>query len=104
MRNEYGFTLVEMLVVLLVISILLLITIPNIAAHNKNIQEKGCEGLKDMVQGQVVAFEMEFQTTPTIQDLIDNEYLPEAPKCPNGNTLTIDSEGKVQENGSVSQP
>lgn len=95
MRNEQGFTLVEMLVVLLVISILLLITIPNIAAHNQNIQKKGCEGLADMVQGQVVAYEMEYKATPTIQDLIDKEYLPEAPICPNGNTLTIDTEGKV---------
>ncbi|MDQ0161360.1 competence type IV pilus major pilin ComGC [Bacillus alveayuensis] len=97
MKNEKGFTLVEMLVVLLVISILLLITIPNIASQNKNIQEKGCEGLIDMVQGQVVAYEMEFHTQPSIQDLIDKGYLPnnKDPVCPSGEKLNIDSNGNV---------
>ena len=33
MKNEKGFTLMEMMIVLFVITILLLITIPNIAKH-----------------------------------------------------------------------
>ncbi len=49
MNNEKGFTLIEMLIVLLVISVLLLITIPNVAKHNTNIQSKGCEGLVNIV-------------------------------------------------------
>ncbi|WP_243290543.1 competence type IV pilus major pilin ComGC [Bacillus sp. FJAT-47783] len=92
MKNEKGFTLVEMLVVLLVISILLLITIPNIASHNNSIKEKGCEGLKDMIQGQVLAYEMEHNETPTMQDLIDKEYVQEsASTCPNGDAVTIEN-------------
>ncbi|ASS91899.1 MULTISPECIES: competence type IV pilus major pilin ComGC [Aeribacillus] len=95
-KNEHGFTLVEMLVVLLVISILLIITIPNVMAHNKNIQNKGCEGLIDMVQGQVVAYEMEFHQTPTINDLITKGYLPNnSGKCPNGDEIEIDANGNV---------
>lgn len=97
MKNENGFTLVEMLVVLLVISILLLITIPNVVAHNKNIQNKGCEGLIDMVQGQVVAYEMEYQQTPSINDLIEKGYLPNnSLKCPNGEAIEIDASGNVK--------
>lgn len=45
MKNEKGFTLIEMLIVLLVITVLLLITIPNVTKHNSSIQEKGCDGL-----------------------------------------------------------
>lgn len=41
--NERGFTLIEMLIVLLVISILLIITIPNITKNQSTIQSKGCE-------------------------------------------------------------
>ncbi|WP_152908487.1 prepilin-type N-terminal cleavage/methylation domain-containing protein, partial [Geobacillus stearothermophilus] len=41
--NQKGFTLIEMLIVLMVISVLLLIAIPNIAKHNSMINEKGCE-------------------------------------------------------------
>ena len=45
MRNEKGFTLIEMMIVLFVISILLLITIPNVTKNQSSITEKGCEGL-----------------------------------------------------------
>lgn len=96
MRSENGFTLVEMLVVLLVISILLIITIPNIAEQNKVIKEKGCDGYVDMVQGQVVAYEMEFKQTPTVEDLKSKNYIDDTDLvCPNGKSITIDSEGKV---------
>lgn len=41
--NEKAFTLIEMLIVLMVISVLLLIVIPNITKHNGMINNKGCE-------------------------------------------------------------
>lgn len=41
-RDERGFTLVEMLIVLLVVSVLLLLTIPNIVSQSKSINDKGC--------------------------------------------------------------
>ncbi len=43
MKNEKGFTLIEMMIVLLIISVLLIITIPNIGRHNATVNEKGCE-------------------------------------------------------------
>ena len=43
MKNEKGFTLIEMMIVMLVISVLLIITIPNVAKHNSNINNKGCD-------------------------------------------------------------
>lgn len=45
MKNEKGFTLIEMLIVLLVITVLLLITIPNVTKHNSSIQKKAVMGL-----------------------------------------------------------
>ncbi|MED4453505.1 competence type IV pilus major pilin ComGC [Metabacillus fastidiosus] len=95
MKNEKGFTLIEMLVVLFVITILLLMTIPNVTKHNKNIQTKGCNGLVNMVQAQVSAFQMDHNKLPTINDLVTNKYLKDDPACPNGEKLTVDSEGKV---------
>lgn len=50
MNNEKGFTLIEMMVVMLIISVILIITIPNIAKHNSNINTKGCEAYVKMVQ------------------------------------------------------
>ncbi|MFY4776302.1 competence type IV pilus major pilin ComGC [Metabacillus sp. RGM 3146] len=96
MKNQKGFTLIEMLIVLLVITILLLITIPNIAKHNANIQSKGCEGLKDMIQAQSSAYEMKEGKKATISDLETEKYI-NTNKCPNGTTLNLDSEGAVVE-------
>lgn len=98
MKNEKGFTLIEMLVVLFVITILLLMTIPNVTKHNKNIQTKGCNGLINMVQAQVSAFQMDHNKLPTIDELVTNKYLNDQPSCPNGEKIVIDSEGKVKVN------
>ncbi|ALC81609.1 MULTISPECIES: competence type IV pilus major pilin ComGC [Bacillus] len=95
--NEKGFTLIEMLIVLLIISILLLITIPNVTKHNQSIQTKGCEGLVNMVQAQVTAFQMDHDgKIPTIVELQQDQYVKEGTACPNGKNLTIDnSSGEV---------
>ncbi len=47
-KNEKAFTLIEMMIVLLVISVLLIIAVPNISKHNSNINEKGCEAFKKL--------------------------------------------------------
>ena len=36
LKNEKGFTLIEMMIVLLIISVLILITIPNVTKHSAN--------------------------------------------------------------------
>jgi competence protein ComGC len=96
-KNEKGFTLIEMLIVLLVISVLLLITIPNITKHHSNIQAKGCEGLKNTVQAQSTAYQIEHKAVPTMEDLKTEKYIEESPVCPNGTELIIDGDGKVAE-------
>ena len=96
MKNEKGFTLVEMMIVMLVISVLLIITIPNVAKHNTNINTKGCEAYVKMVQAQVQSYIMEKNKVPTMENLITDEYLIKDTGCPNGTkNVQIDSEGKV---------
>ena len=58
-KNQKGFTLIEMMIVLLVISVLLVITVPNVTKNNSSINEKGCEAFVNMVQGQVQAYELD---------------------------------------------
>ncbi|WP_035444984.1 competence type IV pilus major pilin ComGC [Bacillus sp. UNC41MFS5] len=96
MKNEKGFTLIEMMIVMLVISVLLIITIPNVAKHNSNINNKGCEAYVKMVQAQVQAYEMDKNKIPTIAELKTEGYLKEDAKgCPNGKTVAIDVDGNV---------
>ncbi|MGM0874245.1 MAG: competence type IV pilus major pilin ComGC [Bacillota bacterium] len=97
MKKDKGFTLIEMLIVLLVISVLLLITIPNVTKHNASIQKKGCDGLINMVQAQVTAYEIDFKETPSEGELIAEDYLKNSPVCPNGNSLVISADGEVTE-------
>ncbi len=98
MKNENGFTLIEMMIVLLVISVLLLITVPNATKNNQAINKKGCEAYVHMVEGQVQAYHLEKGSYPSsIAELSASGFLkdPEA-KCPDGSSLTISSGGIVK--------
>lgn len=98
--NEKGFTLIEMLIVLLIISVLILITIPNVTKHFATIDEKGCSAYVSMVQGQVEAYRVDKMTYPTVADLIKEGYITtEEAKCPSGEKITIDQEGKATVEG-----
>ncbi len=96
MENEKGFTLIEMMIVLLVISILVIITIPNISKHQVLIRNKGCDAYINMVTAQMEAYKMELETivAPTIDDLLTGGYIPNR-ECPNGEELTISVSGEV---------
>lgn len=96
-NSEFGFTLIEMMIVLLVISVLLIITIPNVTKHNSKINSKGCEAFIQMVQAQVQAYEIDKKEPPTaIQQLVDAGYLTDkTTSCPNGDEIKITS-GKVE--------
>ncbi|KXH87447.1 competence type IV pilus major pilin ComGC [Sporosarcina sp. HYO08] len=94
-NNEKAFTMIEMMIVLLVISVLILIALPNVTKNSKTIDEKGCDAYVKMVQGQVEAYKLDKKSLPTsIQQLSDDQYVPEDAQCPDGRALTI-VDGKV---------
>ncbi|HWJ80312.1 MAG TPA: competence type IV pilus major pilin ComGC [Niallia sp.] len=97
MRNEKGFTLIEMMIVLVVISILLLITIPNITKHNSKINNTGCDAMLKMVQAEVQSYYMEHKEYPkSMEDLVKEDYITEKQKtCPNGKSFII-KDGQVE--------
>lgn len=96
LRNEKAFTLIEMMIVLLIISVLILVAIPNVTKHSKSIDAKGCDAYVKMVEGQVQAYKMDTKGIPTsLADLTAKGYLPAEAKCPDGTELTINAEGKV---------
>ena len=91
MKNEKGFTLIEMMIVLVVISILLIVTIPNITKHNSKINKTGCEALQKMVQAEIQSYYMEHKNYPeSMEDLVEESYITEEQnKCPDGKVLMI---------------
>ena len=98
MRNERGFTLIEMLIVMLIITVLLFIAIPNIIKHSASVHKKGCEAYIHMVKGQVQAYQVEknTKTVPTLDKLVSEGYVTHK-TCPNGKKIEIDKNGNVRE-------
>jgi competence protein ComGC len=96
MKNEKGFTLIEMMIVLMVISVLLIITVPNITQHNTTINTKGCEAYVKMVEGQVQAFNIDKKRLPsTIDELVNTGYLKGETTCPDGSQISLSAAGVV---------
>ncbi|MFJ3388406.1 MULTISPECIES: competence type IV pilus major pilin ComGC [Lysinibacillus] len=96
-KQQAGFTLIEMLIVLLIISILILITIPNVTKHFATVDEKGCKAYISMVQGQVEAYRVDFMAYPTIEDLVEKGYLKkDETTCPNKEEIMITNDGEVR--------
>lgn len=95
MKTQKGFTLIEMLVVLMIISTLILITIPNIAKNNKLVEDKGCEALRELAEAQVQAYKIEYHNFPdTIDTLVTEGYLKQD-TCPGGEPLVLQEDGTV---------
>lgn len=75
-NQENGFTLIEMALVLFVISVLLLLFIPNIGSHQRTADETGIEALETVIHAQVELYKMEFENqTPNYSDLQERGYL-----------------------------
>lgn len=70
--NERGFTLVEMMIVLSVITILMLIIVPNITQNSNVASDKSCEATIKLVQSQVAVYiaDNNGQEPDSIDDLI----------------------------------
>lgn len=87
LRNERAFTLIEMIIVMTIISILLLIIVPNMAKNTKVVNKKSCEATIKLLQSQVGVYEMEKESKPTsIEDLA--EYVDRT-DCPDKTELQL---------------
>lgn len=96
LKNQKGFTLIEMLIVMLIITVLIAIAIPNVSKQTANVDEKGCLAFVQMVQGQVESYKMDEKEVPTIDQLVSEGYLKEGETtCPNGDVVSISATGVV---------
>ncbi|MET3574774.1 competence type IV pilus major pilin ComGC [Bhargavaea ullalensis] len=93
--REDGFTLIEMMIVLLVISVLILIAIPNVMKRAESIDDTGCDALVKMVEGQVQAYRLELRKNPaSAAELVSADFLddnPDALTCSDGRTVAVNN-------------
>ena len=86
MKNNKGFTILEMMIVLSIIALVFLLTLPNIQQKEKIIRSKGCEALIEVANAQILLYEVENLSPPkSMSDLISKGYLK--PPCDSGFTL-----------------
>jgi competence protein ComGC len=93
--NQRGFTLIEMLVVLLIISILLLLVIPNIGKQHEAIQERGCVALQKMVQSSVEAYRLDHDQLPDSLQILKEQGYITTYKCKNKTDLSYDKNSGI---------
>lgn len=76
-KKVKGFTLIEMLVVLGIISILLLLFVPNLSKQKQKIQEDGNAVVVKVVESQMDIYELEYGVRPTAEELEKLEMITE---------------------------
>lgn len=93
MKNENGFTMIEVIFCLSVILVILLLVIPEVTSKNTIVKNKGCEAQIEVVNSQILLYEIENGELPTsFSDLTQGEhpYLTEKQGiCPNGKQILI---------------
>ncbi|MFC2948183.1 competence type IV pilus major pilin ComGC [Virgibacillus sediminis] len=101
LKNNKGFTLIEMLIVLTIISVLIILIVPNLTTKSDNIHGTGCEALVSVVESQVALYHLEKGSYPADLDaLAQDDYITHDQKtCSNGEDLVYAPLG-----GSVSIP
>lgn len=73
--KKKAFTLVEMLVVLGIISLLLLLFVPNLSQQKDAVQEKGATAVVKVVESQMELYELKYEKKATVEDLQQAGYI-----------------------------
>jgi len=73
LKNKQGFTLMEMVLVLFIISVLMLMIIPNVANTKKSVETKGTDALAVVVQTQANMYELDTGTEAASFTVLNTE-------------------------------
>jgi prepilin-type N-terminal cleavage/methylation domain-containing protein len=93
-RAERGFTLVEIMIVVLIIGILLAIAVPNFVRARESSRTKACVANLKQIEAAKEQWAMDTRAgsdaTPNWSDLVGpNNYMKAQPVCPSGGTYSI---------------
>ena len=82
-RNEKGFTLIELMVVVLIIGILVAVAIPVFGSAAENARDKACVANLRTTAGAVAQYNAEYNTvTATMVELVGASFLKNTPDDP----------------------
>ena len=90
-KMRHGFTLVEIMIVVLIIGILLAIAIPNFVRARNTSRGKACVANLKQIDSATEQYLMDNRTTTypaAVTSLVPN-YLKSAPSCPSGGVYAL---------------
>ena len=95
-----GFTLIELLLCLFIITIIMVLIIPNLKDQKQFIENKGCDAYVKMVDTQIEAYELKENKDATLKELVAKGYLKTNSDgqvvCPANGVISITHEGTAQ--------
>lgn len=86
-KNETGFTLVELLAVIVILGVILAIAVPAIGNIIDNSKSSVDEANCDLISNAARLADLDNNPGDSVKDLVDNGYLEKEPKDKDGNTL-----------------
>lgn len=95
-KNQKGFTLLEMTIVVIIISVIFLLTVPSIKKTLGIVNGKGCKAMTKVADSAILQYKMEYDRYPgSTADLISAGLLTEdQAKCDGSKNLVI-SDGQA---------
>jgi len=92
MKRKKGFSLIEIIIVLIIMSYFLLTTIPNLTNVLDLASSKTCEGQVNLVNAAILQYRMEYLKYPTsLYDLVDHESVELAQLSCNGKPIRYEN-------------
>ncbi len=89
--KKSGFTMVEMMIVMLIVALLFILTVPNISHVLSIVQKKGCEAQLSVVDAAILQYFLIYDGYPSSLDQLLTEGLisDEQKTCQNGQSIFI---------------
>ena len=98
LKSKKGFTLVELLVVVVIIGILVAIAIPVYNDITHSTKQKACEANIRMIKSAIQQYKVANPDANSVSmEVLEEGYFEDKIECPFGVAYTIDENGQVDE-------